>query len=146
PTPTPAPKPAKGTVTLKAQQTLRDGKSRVAITGRAWRVRGTVRPFVAGQRMQVRFTLGGKAVKTRRVPLQPGPAGTGTFLVSFTGRNPGRVAVVATPRRTKLLDRLRSRAVRIRVLDPQAAPGATGAVVRLLQHGLSRLHYAVPRS
>jgi peptidoglycan hydrolase-like protein with peptidoglycan-binding domain len=148
PTPAPAapPPPAKGKVALKAERTLRDGKRKVEVTGGAWRVRGIVRPFVAGQTVRVRFTLGGKAVKTRRVPLRPGPAGTGTFLVAFTGRRPGRVAVVASHRGTPQLERLRSRALRLRILDPQAAPGARGAVVRLLQHGLRRLHYAVPLS
>ena len=41
---------------------------------------------------------------------------------------------------------LESRALRVRVLAPVAAPGARGAVARLLQRGLRRLRYAVPRS
>jgi lipoprotein-anchoring transpeptidase ErfK/SrfK len=133
-------------VTLKAERTLRDGKRKVELTGGAWRVRGTVRPFVAGQTLRVRFSLGGRPVKTRRVKLRPGPAGTGTFLVAFTGRRAGRVTVIATHRRTPQLERLRSRALRLRVLSPAAAPGSGGAVVRLLQRGLRRLHYAVPSS
>ena len=146
PTPVPPPPPARGTASLKVEKTLRDGKGKVQLTGSAWRVRGTVRPFVAGQRMTVRFTLGGKRVKTRRVALRPGPNGTGTFLVGFTGRRAGRVAVVASHKPTPQLERLRSRAVRVRLLAPQAAPGQGGAIVRLLQRGLKRLHYAVPRS
>src|SRR4051794_1834188 len=150
PTPTPAPAPpappARGKVTLKAQKLLRDGKSRVQITGGAWRVRGTVRPFVAGQKIRVRLTLGGRKVKQRTVALRPGPNGTGTFLVGFKGARAGRVAVVASHKRTPQLERLRSRAVRVRILAPVAAPGSGGAVVRLLQHGLKRLHYAVPLS
>src|SRR6185503_18858907 len=39
-----------------------------------------------------------------------------------------------------------SRAVRVRILAPFASPGSGGAIVRLLQHGLRRLHYAVPLS
>ena len=133
-------------VTLKAERTLRDGKRKVQLTGSAWRVRGIVRPFVAGQRMTVRFPLGGKTARTRHVALQPGPAGTGTFVVAFKGRRAGRVAVVASHKATPQLERLRSRALRMRVLAPYAAPGSGGAVVRLLQHGLKRLRYAVPLS
>ena len=146
PAPAPAPPPVKGTVGLKAEQTLRDGKRNVELTGGAWRVRGTVRPYVAGQTMQVRFTRGGRAVKTRRVPVQPGADGTGAFTVSFSSRTPGRIGVRATHEATPELERLRSRRLRVRVLAPVAAPGARGAVVRLLQRGLRRLHYAVPRS
>ena len=49
-------------------------------------------------------------------------------------------------RATPELERLRSRALRVRVLDPDVSPGERGAVVRLLQRGLQTLHYAVPRS
>ena len=146
PTPVPPPPPAKGKVFIKAQKLLRDGTRKVQITGGAWRVRGTVKPFVAGQKMRVRFTLGGRKVKMRTVALRPGPNGTGTFLVAFTGRRAGRVAVVASHKRTPQLERLRSKAVRVRILAPYAAPGSGGAIVRLLQHGLKRLHYAVPLS
>jgi hypothetical protein len=146
PTPAPPPPPARGKVAIKAQKLLRDGKRRVQITGGAWRVRGTVTPFVAGQKLRVRFTLGGRKVKTRTVALRPGRNGTGTFLVGFKGRRAGRVAVVASHRRTPQLERLRSRAVRVRILAASAPPGSGGAIVRLLQHGLRRLHYAVPLS
>jgi hypothetical protein len=101
---------------------------------------------VAGQKMRVRFSIGGRAVKTRTVALRPGPNGTGTFLVGFKGDRAGRVTVVASHKRTPQLERLRSRAVRLRLLAPVAAPGSGGAIVRLLQHGLRRLHYAVPQS
>ena len=144
--PAPAPAPAAGSVTLKAERTLRDGRRKVALTGGAWRVRGTVRPYVAGQTLRVRFTRGGRKVKTRRVALRPGAGGAGTFRLGFSSRSPGRIAVVATHEATPELERLRSRALRVRVLAPVAAPGARGAVVRLLQRGLRRLRYAVPRS
>jgi hypothetical protein len=146
PTPAPAPVPAAGTVTLKAEHVLRDRGRPVELTGGSWHVRGTVRPFVEGQRLQVRFTRDGRRVRTRRVALQPGPAGTGTFRVKFASRRPGRIAVVATHAPTPELAAMRSRALRVRTLAPAVSPGAGGAVVRLLQRGLKRLHYAVPRS
>jgi L,D-transpeptidase-like protein/putative peptidoglycan binding protein len=105
-----------------------------------------VKPFVPGQRMQVRFTRDGRKVRTRRVALRPGPDGAGTFRVTFASGKPGRIAAVASHAATPELEALRSRALRVRVLRPEAPPGARGAVVRLLQRGLKRLHYAVPRS
>jgi peptidoglycan hydrolase-like protein with peptidoglycan-binding domain len=146
PTPPPAPAPAKGVASLKLDKTLRDGKSKVELAGDKFRIQGTVKPFVAGQKMQVRLSVGGKKVKTRTLKLRAGPNGVGVFKLSLASRRPGRVAVIALHKPTKQLERLRSRAVRLRVLSPSAPPGARGAVVRLLQHGLKRLHYAVPLS
>jgi hypothetical protein len=146
PTPPPAPPPAKGVASLKLDKTLRDGRARVQLTGAKFRIRGTVKPFVAGQKMQVRVSVGGKKIKTRTVRLLPGPNGTGVFQLSLASRRAGRLAVIALHKPTPQLERLRSRAARLRVLQPSAPPGARGAVVRLLQHGLKRLHYAVPLS
>jgi lipoprotein-anchoring transpeptidase ErfK/SrfK len=145
PTPTPAPPPAKATVKLKAENALRDRGRPVELAGSAWHVRGTVKPFVEGQKLRVRFSRDGRAVRTRTVALEPAAGGTGTFRLRFASR-PGRIAVVATHAATPELEALRSRALRVRVLAPQAAPGVRGAVVRLLQRGLKRLRYAVPRS
>ena len=146
PTPAPAPAPAKGTASVKVENAIRDGKAKLELSGDTWRVRGTVKPFVDGQTMRVRFSRGGKAVKTKRVKLKPGPNGTGTFLLGFRARRSGRYTVVATHRKTPQLEALRSRAARVRVLTPFVSAGQGGAIVRLLQRGLKRLHYYVPRS
>jgi hypothetical protein len=145
PVPTPSP-PARAVASLKLDKTLRDGRRKVELTGGKFRVRGTVKPYVAGQKMLVRVTRDGRRARSRHVRLLPGPNGTGIFAVSLSSARPGRIAVVASHKRTAQLERLRSRAVRLRVLVPSAPPGARGAVVRLLQHGLKRLHYAVPLS
>jgi hypothetical protein len=41
---------------------------------------------------------------------------------------------------------MRAPAVRVRAVDGNIRPGQGGAAVRLLQRGLAKLHYAVPRS
>ncbi len=146
PTPTPAPAPAAGTASVKVENAIRNGKSRVQLSGDNWRVRGTVKPFVDGQTIRVRFSRGGKTARTEQVTLKPGPNGTGTFLLGFKARTPGRYTVVATHEATPQLEALRSRAARIRVLSPSISAGQRGAIVRLLQRGLERLHYYVPSS
>jgi L,D-transpeptidase catalytic domain len=146
PAPTPAPAPARGTASVRVENAIRDGKSRLQLSGDTWRVRGTVKPFVAGQTLRVRFSRGGKAVKTKRVKLKPGPNGTGTFLVAFKAKVAGRFSVVAAHKQTAQLEALRSRAARVRVISPSVSAGQRGAPVRLLQRGLFKLHYAVPRN
>jgi lipoprotein-anchoring transpeptidase ErfK/SrfK len=146
PTPAPAPAPAAGTASVRVENAIRDGKTRLQLAGDDWRVRGTVKPFVAGQTIRVRFSRGGKAVKTKRVKLKPGPNGTGTFLLGFKAASAGRFSVVATHKATPQLEALRSRAAHVRVLTPSVSSGQRGAIVRLLQRGLRKLHYAVPRS
>ncbi len=54
--------------------------------------------------------------------------------------------MIASHKATPQLEQLRSRAARVRVLQPEVSPGERGAMVRLLQRGLKRLHYAVPSS
>ena len=147
PTPTtPPPPPATGTAGLEVENAIRDGRTKVELAGDTVRVRGTVKPFVAGQTMRVRFSRGGKAVKTKRVRLKPGANGSGTFLLGYKAGVPGRYAIVATHKASPQLEALRSRAAHVRVLSPSIAAGQSGAVVRLLQRGLKRLHYSVPAS
>jgi L,D-transpeptidase catalytic domain len=139
------PPPAKGTLYLKAQKVHRDGAARVALTGDAWRVRGEVRPFVPGQEIVVQFLRGGRRIHQQTERLEPAEGGrAGFFLTPFRSRRPGRIVIRAVHRQTSELETLRSRRVRVDVLRPQ--PGGSGPLVRLLQRGLTRLHYAVPRS
>ena len=78
--------------------------------------------------------------------LRQGRNGNGVFVLSFASGRPGRISVLAMHKATPELEALRSRPLRVRVLAPEVGPGGRGAVVRLLQRGLKRLHYAVPTS
>jgi hypothetical protein len=64
-------------------------------------VRGTVKPYVQGQKVEVTFYLDGRDLFTRHLPLGKGRGGVGTFRTSVTVRENGRYAVaakhVATP-------------------------------------------------
>jgi peptidoglycan hydrolase-like protein with peptidoglycan-binding domain len=123
----------------------RDGKRRIALTRDAWRVRGELRPFVAGQEVIVSFFRDGRRIHRQTERLQPARGGqAGFFLTPFRGKREGRVVVRATHRATPELVALKAKAARVNVLRPDV--GSTGPLVRLLQRGLKRLRYAVPRS
>jgi hypothetical protein len=146
PTPMPAP-PAKGKLVLRALGTYRDGARRVVITGRSWQVRGTLRPFVAGQTFTVRVYRDGHRVATRRVRPAPAPDGrSGTFVVNVPRVRAGLFTVKASHQRSPQLQRVRAGGVRVLAVNGNIAPGQGGSAVRLLQRGLAKLHYAVPRS
>jgi peptidoglycan hydrolase-like protein with peptidoglycan-binding domain len=137
PSAAPAP-PPKAKLALKL---VRVGSGGV-LAGRRWAVRGTVRPYVPGQRVTVRFHRRGKKIAARRLVVRR--AGSrGTFVLGFRARTPGRITVSASHRRTAQLGTARARPVQVEVLPLRATPGAKGLAVRVLQARLARLGYVV---
>jgi L,D-transpeptidase catalytic domain len=140
-----APAPARaaaGHLRLAAERV--GGGRRRALVGAPWRVRGRVRPFVAGQSVVVRLYRRGRKLRAVRVAVQPSRTGpTGWFVVGFAMRRPGRVVVRASHRATPQQRTFRARAVVVRIVPPSAGPGARGPVVRLLQAKLAALGYVV---
>lgn len=137
----PVPAPAKGRLVLRAQ---RVGPERAVLAGTAWRVRGTLTPYVAGQRVTVRFVHGRTKVLVKRVTLRR-QGRSGIFAVAFRTSRPGRVEVRASHRATPQLATAVARPVRVSVLPQRAVPGSTGLAVRVLQERLARLGYVVGR-
>jgi hypothetical protein len=67
PTPTPVPTPVppvqvQGKLKLKIEKTYRDDGRHVALTKQAWRIRGELRPYVAGQTVLVRLFRDGMQI------------------------------------------------------------------------------------
>ena len=85
PTPQPAAPPA-ATLKISVDKVTR---GRV-LAGDRWRVRGTVKPFVAGQEVVVRVYSRGRKVAARSVRVASAGSG-GRFSVHFTRRSAGRV-------------------------------------------------------
>jgi lipoprotein-anchoring transpeptidase ErfK/SrfK len=138
------PPPAQGTLKLQAQRVHRDAERRVALTRTPWRVRGELRPYVAGQQVVVRFFRDGRRIHEQVEQLKPIRGGrAGMFRTPFNSRREGRVVVEAVHLATPQLDTVRSEKVRVNVLRPRVS---SPPIVRLLQRGLFRLRYAVSRS
>jgi len=140
--------PAVATLRVDAEQVARDGATLVALTGQRWVVRGTVRPYVPGQRVVVRLYRHGRKVLVRRVAIQR-VHGTkvGRFRLGVASGRAGAVTIRATHRATEAQRTLVANPKRVTVLDARAlGGGARGPLVRVLQRRLAALAYAVPSS
>jgi hypothetical protein len=125
PSPAPAAAPATGHLRLAAERV--GGGRRRALVGAPWRVRGRVRPFVAGQSVVVRFYRRGHKLRAVRVAVQPSRSGrTGWFVVAFATRRPGRVVVRASHRATPQQRTFRARTIVVRVVPPSAGRARAG--------------------
>jgi lipoprotein-anchoring transpeptidase ErfK/SrfK len=138
----PAPTPAAGGLVLSLQR----GQPGDVLVRDTFRVRGVVRPYVAGQAVIVRFFRGGRQIAARSAAVTPGPSGKAGFLtVPFATRKPGRLTIRAEHAATPAQVAFRAQALRLPVLEYSARPGATGRVVRHLQARLAAQHYVVGR-
>jgi peptidoglycan hydrolase-like protein with peptidoglycan-binding domain len=109
-------------------------------------VRGSVLPFVPGQRVRVSLYRDGhrEAAKTVSVVRH---GGAGKFQTSFANPLPGRVRVLAAHTPTAQMQALAAATQDVTVLAAGAlTPAARGPAVWVLQRALGALHYAVPES
>jgi hypothetical protein len=144
PTPTTTSAPLAGRMTLATPRS--GGSPTFLLTGERLVVSGVVRPFVAGQRVTVRFERDGRGVDTSTVSVLPGPGGSGRFRLGYASPRPGLVQVSATHGASAQMGEFRAAPVDVRVVAPDMSEGARGPGVWLLQERLSSLHYAVPLS
>jgi lipoprotein-anchoring transpeptidase ErfK/SrfK len=108
---------------------------------------GTLRPFVPGQRVTVRFVRGRKVVAGRRVPVQ-GVSGAahGTFrLRSPRLAVPGRYQVRAMKPATAEQAAARATTRRFRLRFPSLTQGNRGRAVRVLHRTLRTQGYRAPK-
>jgi hypothetical protein len=151
PTPTPVPPapapPAKGTLTARAVGTHHDGKRRVVVAGRSFHVGGVLRPNVAGQTLTAKIYRDGRRIATKRARTVAAPDGrSALFSLLVKGGRAGLYGIKVSHQRSAQLDRVRAPTVRVLAVSGNIGSGQRGVAVRLLQRGLAKLHYAVPRS
>ena len=134
-------------MTLTLTGAARDAGRPVLLRGDRVRIRGTVTPYVAGERVVVRAFRGRHRLLARRVAIRSARGGAlGSFQVALRLSSSGLVTVRAEHAATPALGAGAAPARRARVMAARAGPGARGDVVRLLQRKLAGLGYAVPRS
>jgi peptidoglycan hydrolase-like protein with peptidoglycan-binding domain len=141
PTTPPAPKPAPvdATLRLSLDDVERGG---AVLTGTRFVVKGTVRPYVAGQEVAVRFYRRGKKIAVKGMSIQRDGA-VGRFQLGFRTSTPGRLTIRASHRATAEMGTAVAKARHVDVLPRRAGPGSKGLAVRVLQSRLSRLGYVV---
>jgi peptidoglycan hydrolase-like protein with peptidoglycan-binding domain len=140
--PPPAAQPAPGALKLSIER----GRRGDVLVRDGVRVNGFVRPYVAGQKVVVRFFRGGRRIAQRTVAVTPGPAGKAGFvIVPFSTKTAGRVTVRAEHAATPEQAAFKAEPLRLDVLPYSARPGSRGRVVRYLQRKLAALHYVVGR-
>jgi lipoprotein-anchoring transpeptidase ErfK/SrfK len=140
--PPPPPPPPKPAIAMEAAKVYVAGHDEVALRGKAYRLRGTMTPAVLGQKVTLEIHRNGNKVRTVRVPV----AADGSFSRRMKTKRAGRYSVRASHVATPQLAAKRGPKVTVEVVEPRAAQGAHGPLVRLLQRGLDKLAYAVPRN
>jgi L,D-transpeptidase catalytic domain len=147
-TPPPAaPKPAvKGQAKLYLVDTFTVGRSAVTVPKRTVEVDGYVRPYVAGQTVEVKSYVGHRLFKTDHLRVKPtANHSIGRFTETLQSPSVGLVRVEVThARTTEMLGFFAERA--FSALDPNAGFGARGPFVTLLQQRLTALHVYVPQT
>ena len=105
-------------------------------------VRGTMSPFVPGQRVEVTFYLNGNRLVSRKVPVSKGKGGAGVFSSSVIVRENGKYAVSAHHAANSKLgadDTLRKS---WRVSFPGLHPGECNRVVKGFKKAMAKMGYA----
>jgi hypothetical protein len=139
-----APPAAEGTLSLTLERV--NGKAASVLAGDRIRVRGTVKPYVPGQKVTVRFYRGTRKLATRAVSVQAAKSGTsGTFVLGYRTRSAGHITVRASHRATAQQLTMVARGRGVDVLPLRAAPGSKGLAVRVLQRRLKALGYVTGR-
>lgn len=120
------------------------GRPAVALTGESVVVRGVVEPYVAHQRVTVRFYLDGRLVQTRTVGVRSLNNGAGQFHVPCSASTAGVVSAKATHTASAQEGAFTATSAPVRFVGANMSEGARGPGVAVLQSQLSKLRYAVP--
>src|SRR5579864_299588 len=138
PTPPPAP-PVAGALRFTIQHV--HGRPAFALAGERIVARGVVVPFVAGQKVVVRFYRNGRKVEVRQVSVLPVGNGAGQFHIGYTSAGPGLVSVRGEHAGSPGMGAFRATSKSVRFVSAELPAGGRGPAVRVLQSELNGLHY-----
>jgi hypothetical protein len=143
PPPVTTPAPVAGHLTLVVQHA--HGHPRFVLTGESVVVRGIVLPYVAHQKVAVRFKRNGREVLSRNVTVTPVGNGAGQFHVAYSSSSvTGVVRAFAAHASSPAQGAFAASTGAVRIVSATMHEGASGPAVKLLQEQLSALHFAVP--
>jgi hypothetical protein len=104
-------------------------------------VSGTVRPYAAGQRVDVTFYLNGHKLLRRTVKVARGPGGTGTFKAGVVLRKAGKYAASAHLRATSSVRGDSTVRRSWRVSFPSLRQGRCDRVVKGFKRAMAKMGY-----
>jgi hypothetical protein len=136
--------PVSGTLKLTLEKV--NGKAASILAGDRFRIRGAVKPYVAGQSVVVRFYRGDKKIASKKVAVQADehdPTRPGMFVLGYRAGKAGHITVRASHRATPELATLVAKGRGLDVLPLRASPGSKGLAVRVLQTKLKSLGYVI---
>jgi L,D-transpeptidase catalytic domain len=138
PVPPPDPQPPEATVKITHIGHLSDGKARIYSTVPAI---GTVKPFAAGQKVEVSFYLDGRRIERKAVKLRKGKAGKGIFRAKIRIEEGGKYAVSAKHVATAALGGDSTVRKSWKVRFPSLHQGQCGDVVVGFKKAMRKLGY-----
>ncbi len=130
--------PPDATVKITHIGHLNDGRARIYSTVPAI---GTIKPFVAGQRVEVSFYLDGRRIERKTVRVRKGKAGKGVFRAKVRIREAGKYAVSAKHVATAVLAGDSTVRKSWKVSFPALHQGQCGDVVVGFKKAMRKLGY-----
>ena len=104
-------------------------------------IKGTLSPFVAGEKVDLLFFRNGHQVGTETVDVHNGPGGKGTFKSNFRVRRDGRFAVQAVHEASAAQAGAATPRRKFGVRFPAIGPGQCGRLVRAFKKALHQQGY-----
>jgi peptidoglycan hydrolase-like protein with peptidoglycan-binding domain len=139
PTP-PAPEPLAGKASIAVSRGLATKKMRYAAPFQQIKVRGRVRPYVAGEKVTLYVLRRGKVRKRIEAAVRRG----GRYSIPVQLVKKGLFRLVVKHAGSPLQQAFKTKSKRVTVVDWQAGAGERGVKVLLLQRALLKLGFATP--
>ncbi len=140
PPPPPVPQPLAGKASISVSHGLATKTMRYAAPFQQVRVRGRVRPYVAGENVVLYVLRRGKVTKRVQAAVRRG----GRYSIPVQLVKQGLFRLVVKHAGSPTQQAFKTKSKRITVVDWQAGEGERGTKVLMLQRGLYRLGFSVP--
>ena len=133
------PPAVKGSASIVLPDAFVVGHQAVTVPRRVVHVTGVVRPYVAGQSVDVKAFLGRRLIKSARLHVQPSRSRAfGRFVISVAARRAGRVSILVTHAATSAMRAFAAKRS-YASLSENVGFGSTGPFVQLIQQRLAAL-------